>query len=160
MSRHLRFSTSHRESRSRVRPSRPALDAEYAACGRPPETKPSTLETLTIEPPFAITAAAASPDRFTRRVMPRRPALSGDGGSGGEGGDTGDGTGGSGDGGYGGAAASGDGGSGGGNGGYGGGGGAAGGSGRGAGFYRFLTKPVSVDQLTAVLEELLVPAPR
>jgi PAS domain S-box-containing protein len=30
----------------------------------------------------------------------------------------------------------------------------------GAGFYRFLTKPVSVDELTAVLEELLVPRAR
>jgi CheY-like chemotaxis protein len=28
-----------------------------------------------------------------------------------------------------------------------------------AGFYRFLTKPVSVDELTAVLEELLLPRP-
>ena len=28
-----------------------------------------------------------------------------------------------------------------------------------AGFYRYLTKPVKVDELTAVLEELLEPAP-
>jgi len=29
-----------------------------------------------------------------------------------------------------------------------------------AGFYRYLTKPVQVDELAKVLEELLTPAPR
>lgn len=41
----------HCAARSRVRPITPAFEEAYAACGMVPGRRPSTLPTLTIEPP-------------------------------------------------------------------------------------------------------------
>ena len=49
----------HCTARSRVRPIRPALLAEYAACGSPPLVNAATLATLMIALPGCITRAEA-----------------------------------------------------------------------------------------------------
>ena len=49
----------HCWARSRVRPIRPALEAEYAACGRPPVVRPSTEEMLMMLDPGCITRPQA-----------------------------------------------------------------------------------------------------
>ena len=49
----------HCWARSRVRPLRPALLAEYAACGSPPVVRPSTEVMLMIEEPGRMTRPQA-----------------------------------------------------------------------------------------------------